>query len=325
MPDVGRIVWPLLGGAAILCAGVPRRLLALDDAARPNIPVLFAAVDDPAQAGEALQALAKCASSDEYAQAWIDVACNTNHAPEVQRELIRMVAGFGPKAGAAVPVLASLFRNPASPLREDAGVALARIGPEAVPVLLPFLRSPDPGLAVRAVYALEAMKPSPPGVLPALIDATLARDSTEALVQAAWHATDVITRDDAAIPLVVEALEQGRLRPAMSEQFVRRLGGQGAPARQAIPVLLKIASTNQDTVGAVAVESLGCLEAVATLASLVSSSNRQARFNALHALKGLGGKAKAALPQVEQALLHEDPMTRQQAILARESIRGKAP
>jgi hypothetical protein len=157
------------------------------------------------------------------------------------------LAGFqalGPIAKPAVPALIGLLNDPYH--RYGAALCLGRIGPaaiDAVPGLLPWLDEKDVALRYCAANALAGIGRGTPEAVPALLQHLndtneFVRGSVE-LALGKLHA-----EPELVVPLLIQELQTDLKVMRFSRFRIRALGAFGAEARQAVPILLELYSSN---------------------------------------------------------------------------------
>jgi HEAT repeat protein len=143
---------------------------------------------------------------------------------------------MGPKAKPAIPALREALQD--LDARDQAAIALAKIGPEGVSVLLVAVRDGDCHLRGAALFGLAAddtvVGPDATEAIPALIKAV--RDkSTEGRYR--WTAALVLGKigpaAKAAVPDLIELIAD---RP---QEAILALGEIGPDARDAVPVITR--------------------------------------------------------------------------------------
>jgi HEAT repeat protein len=241
------------------------------------------------------------------------------------------LAEIGPDAKAAIPSLTKALRDPAFET-ERVAKALWKIGRNAelvLPALIELVKTKkDEG----ACDVIADIGPAAKSAVPALIEAVQSADW-----DLQWAAVDALGRigPDAAqaVPALIEAAIQGHGQvPSAASKALAEIGkasvepiGEklqsgskerdflldalaqiGPPAKPALPAVKACFEDKNDTVRYWAAIAYGkidpdSLEPVKVLATALEKSNESfVRLQAALALSGLGEKARAALPVLDQ-------------------------
>ncbi len=272
------------------------------------------------------------------------------------KELVQRVGAInaliqaGPEARTAVPALIGTFRdNDATFLHPLAAVALARVGPDAVPALQKALgdktetvrggaalalgligpaarpavsalagRLDDPSPVVRfaAAQALGRVGGQARTALPALRKALGDKDSAVKVESA--HALWLIAADKRALPVLESALADGSA--SVVQSAVAALGEMGSAAKSAGPLLKKLASRETDPVRRIQTAQAwyqvsGGREAVDLVKKGLEDRSGEVRRVAVAALGTMGAEEKA-VETLLSLLGDRDPLIRREAACA---------
>ena len=207
--------------------------------------------------------------------------------PEIRREAVLTLGGFGEAAAPAVPQIAALLSDEHAgtaatfvlgqlgqiPKDAEATIrantkskdqmlstasfwALARVHPEdnelrreATEVLVARLKEKDPFVRVAAARALAALPPAPEITVPIWEKAL--KDADETTIR---HAMDALAALGApAVPRLIDALKHEKFRV----EIVYALGRIGPPAAAATPDLAKLVEDKSSRVAHEAIIALG--------------------------------------------------------------------
>jgi HEAT repeat protein len=155
----------------------------------------------------------------------------------VREAALWWLAEIGPRAGAAVPVLARELD--CDPLCMDGTLALnllKKLGPAAVPALTALLRHPEPFVRAAAARSLGEFGPAAEAALPALLAAARAADGkgrAEALVALGG----LRNQADNVVPTLRDALRDPETRRA-AMHGLRRLAPWSREAREELDAAL---------------------------------------------------------------------------------------
>ncbi len=153
----------------------------------------------------------------------------------VREESVKKLEKMGPDAYGALGVLVELFKDPNMAVRNSASVAVARIGPRAVPVLCESLGNADDEVRASAAYALAVMGPSANRAVPLLIK-TLEKDRNESVRGNVISALGAIG-DEKAIPALIRTL-RGDSSENIRSDAARVLGRFEKNAKEVVPALI---------------------------------------------------------------------------------------
>jgi HEAT repeat protein len=234
---------------------------------------------------------------------------------------------LGPEAVSAAEALAACVESEDTVLRLHAGLALSRIGPEAVPHVLPLLHSPNEDTVRASATILGRIGESATGALDEL-QCAAAQSPSPFVRIACWQAISAISGDPGPgllelIP-VLEAEDSGARQACLDA--IRESGTAEESIRE------KVQERFRDPVGVVrgaAALTLARVEpdakqALPHLLGLLSDDDLDVRAHAAMALAHYGPEASEALEPLG-ALMSVDAPSLQavvQAALAR--IRGEA-
>jgi HEAT repeat protein len=245
--------------------------------------------------------------------------------PKVKEDSQRSLKSAGP---AAVPVLAAIVAAPADdwsagPVRILAADILAGLGPAAraaVPVLVEALADRDASLRSHAADALGAIGPNDPSVVAALIAQLGTADALAATKGLGKCGAAALPATGALIKLLKSADSEVRWNA------VKTLGKIGAV--EALEPLIAALSDSSELVREHAAEALGDLGPAAAagvepLKAALRDPYVKVRRDAARSLGQIGPAAKTAIP-ILQTLAKDDPQTivRQAAEIAVKKLGG---
>jgi len=231
-------------------------------------------------------------------------------AGRIARHVIRMMLYSGEIADPDLfrPLLAEVLRTADAESRAEAARLLAELGPETVPLLVPALDDPDPGVRRAAAWALEYIGVDRDGAVERLRLA-LEDSSDEVRVMAAGALGDLGEPTETVLPVLTAGLSS-------PDAFVRgaavhRIGGLGLAAAGARPRLIEALSDPDEGVRRAVAEALGETgqapeEAVEALLATVWSRDPCDRESAVKALRDLLESGEV-VPRLVEGLRHSDP------------------
>jgi len=211
--------------------------------------------------------------------------------------------------------------------RREAALQLEKLGPAAkpaLPALISALDDSDQQVWGNALGAIAAIGPDAADAIPRLIEAFDARRSrggrpslaTQAMFRAAYALACI---GDAARPALIDALKssEGSIRLGAA----KALGGMGARAKDAVPVLIGTFDLGDAELRDEVVEALGLIgaDAVPALTRSLASGNSGRRSGSARALGAIGPAAAGA----GAVLLERLPQEKELAV--REAILGALP
>jgi HEAT repeat protein len=193
---------------------------------------------------------------------------------------------------------------------DAAADALARIGPDAVPMLLEARERGDIPLHRRAVAVLVRIgRPAAPGLVEALKEKT-----NEPRVE-----TALVRLGPVAVPALIEVLQDDKA----GVEAARILGLIGPRATDATPALIRVlrdrhrpAPLREEAAGALGPIGEPAGEVVAALAEALKDEKEKVRYRAAEALGWIGLAARKATPALIAALKDEDVKVAEMACLA---------
>ncbi len=208
----------------------------------------------------------------------------------------------------------SLSEERESVIRGEIALALARIGPDAVPSLLQAAKGADKGVAKLALRTLGEMKPFPQAALPVLIGSLPDKSLRD---EAALVILGLGSEAKAAVLFFVEELNQGQVGYLTFDV----LGKMGSEAKVAILPLVKLLKARdrfnrQAEVDrlrynvAVTLASIGP-EAIPALTQVLKEG--EGGDWAAFALGRIGPEAKPAVPVLIESLKHERGTVRERS------------
>jgi HEAT repeat protein len=289
----------------------------LGAAAKPALPALIKALDDPDK------------------QVW--------------SFSVSAIAALGAQAKDAIPALLDDLHSKKSRASRDrerrqalfrSAYALTRIGPEAIPPLIEGLKDEDPGLRAGSAKALGGMGPAARTAIPALVenlshsDAEVRREVVDALgligaetipaLRKALAAADPAVRSGAALAICQLVQPAHELGPAVADTLAKEADPNvraalvtavpkvGIESSRAIPLLISALKSDQEPVRRAAVTSLMILPAakgpiVANLAALLKDPDPAVSQRAAVVLGRFGGASRAAAPALLELATQQKP------------------
>ncbi|HVS34845.1 MAG TPA: HEAT repeat domain-containing protein, partial [Gemmataceae bacterium] len=196
------------------------------------------------------------------------------------------IVGDGPAGADDVPALVKALDGKDAPARIEAAEVLGMMGKTAAhaePALLPLFRDADPLVCVAAAKA----------------------------------AADIDPKNEAAIPLLVEALKADAAK--VRRRAAESLGDLGPGARPAVAALVQAVKDADPAVRWAAIDALGQIgpdAAEAVPALLEALNDAESRAVAVDSLGQMGHKSQAAIPALEKALTADDVAVRWPAAAA---------
>jgi len=263
----------------------------------------------------------------------------------VRDAAVDSLGDIGPAAKEALPVLRAALHDPGGYVAERARYALSQMGPDALPDLVPLLKTSDPKDRRRILGSLENMGPA---AVPVLLEAQL--DVYEDVHKAATSSLKHI--GEKAVPLFLQ-LQQDADNPlgylafealvemggnwhnnsgSVMAQVVRALREGDRPTRrravlilgEMLPAVLKhLEPETREYYAQWRLQDQGDyspFNAVWTLGEALTDPDPGARFLAVDALRRLGTEAKPAVPALVRAL--DDQML---FPLAADALAGAGP
>jgi hypothetical protein len=157
-----------------------------------------------------------------------------NNDPIVRKEAAQALGCIGSEAAEAIPALSRTLGDEKRWVRIAASWALGQIGPEAIPSLTQALGNQDASIRAAAAWSLGYMGPEAEEVIPVLSQAL--GDEDETVRQAvAWTLGEI---GSAAVPTLVQIVENEDLNENMRKSAAIALGYAGTEAEDAIPNLV---------------------------------------------------------------------------------------
>jgi HEAT repeat protein len=222
---------------------------------------------------------------------------------------------------ATVKVLTEVLKTGGGALSEHAAFALKLLGPKAVaawPELTAALKDPNVQLRGRAALALAAIGEGAKEAVPALTQALA--DNTDPnirvfLAQALWF----VAKDQAtALPVLLDIIQDGKLRPDIKGPAANVLAYMGPAARAAQPALARLQDDPDEALRAavaVAIDRIGPVTAddVPALLKGLDSTNlthRRAAAQTLFGAASNGEDVKSAVPSLQRAFGDKDQLLR---------------
>lgn len=276
----------------------------LGPAAKPAVPKLTLALSDADPRGRLAVAVAFWKIDQNPIALPSVVELLRSNDPQIREDAVVELGGtFGPEAKSAVSALAKRLFDPFSAVRSAAAEAIGRVGTgasTAAPILLALLEGDEPAFvqsaACEAIGLIDPIdKETAASVLKKKLDsydglvrvhaalalhrltadkagekiADLGLGSRQYQVritaaEALWR----MNKDERVVPVLVRSLEESNLDGGDGENerymAVRALGRIGAPAKPAVPELLKLISHHDLALAATASAALKAIDPDAT-------------------------------------------------------------
>jgi HEAT repeat protein len=186
----------------------------------------------------------------------------------------RALGAIGPEARSAVPALRRKLKEGAPSVRRHAATALGDIGPdigkEGLQSLLDALKDPLQPIREDAVIALGKLGPFAQPAIPAIEEATV-QDTIGARAQAAKSLWLLTGKTDIAVPALIEELDEFR-KPIVAAKI---LGEIGPPAAAAVPTLTERLKSKDEEIRLCAARALGHIGPAAQAAVSVLKELRE--------------------------------------------------
>jgi HEAT repeat protein len=249
----------------------------------------------------------------------IEALKDKGNDPDMRARCAFALGSIGPDGTdpTTVRTLADVVKTGGGALSEHAAFALQRIGPKAVgawPELTAALRDPNVQLRGRAALALAAIGPGAKEAAPALKSALADNPDPNIrvfLAQALWF----VERDPmVALPVLLDVVQDGKLRPDIRSAAVNVLAFMGPAAKAAQPALARLQDEPDEalrTAVASAVDRIGPVtgDDVPALLKGLDSTNLTHRKAAAQTLAGVaanGEEVKGAVPSLQRAFADTD-------------------
>lgn len=231
---------------------------------------------------------------------------------ETQSAAVDALGDIGKEAQAAIPDLIELLD-----VNHDAKFTLAEIGETAVPALSKALKDKSKNVRQNAAIALSRIGKKAKAAVPNLIEAL--KDSDGQVRSYAAEALAEIGKEArAAVPLLIALLKKDGTSD-VRRNAAAALGKIGEEPQEAVPVLIE-ALQEDDNVNDDATWALGRFgkAAVPSLIEALKDENEELRSRAVFALVLIGKDkdAEAAVPALEVALKDKNPIIRARAAVA---------
>lgn len=150
---------------------------------------------------------------------------------------------LGPKCKPWIPELNKLLHNEQT--SKEAAVALAAIGPEGWEVLTRAVN--DGGNAAAcSIWALGSHRAAVPGTIQALLQSHISNNPMSVDILSLWSLAQISPDYDQLVPMLMEGLKADRQDVKWGSAVV--LGGLGARARNAVPMLEDLALHDRNPV-----------------------------------------------------------------------------
>jgi HEAT repeat protein len=234
------------------------------------------------------------------------------------------LAKMAPRTRAGI--LCKALTSGLSETREDIVEALANIGADAVPNLIPVLRSELPYVRREAACALGLIGPDAAAAVPALIE--LLQDQVPSVRRKACFALGGIgPKSKTAVPqLMVFARQKSN---SARLEAITSLGRIRAELRDVVPLLMDIAGENDAQVRLTVVVALGHIgpsaeAAVPLVVEFIRTSTVDDQITGLIALSKMEPEARPVLPVLSGLVDQKMSPARQWAIVALGKVKPPA-
>jgi HEAT repeat protein len=231
----------------------------------------------------------------------------------VRQIALESLAEPGPEAGATFPSIDDLLvQDPSSQVRVTAAHVLAQLDPSgklAVPMLATMLRDPDYGLRIALVRELDGFGPKGEAATHGLIE-VIEEDDDGSVRGGAIQCLSRISSASIAVPTLLRALRREQIRKdaSVAGSILQTLGKIGPAAAPAIPVLVETYNTapNEHERGSamIALGGIGpsAREALPTILMATKDSHWFVRGLALEALIKIKIEPDVVIPPLISAL-----------------------
>lgn len=217
---------------------------------------------------------------------------------------------------ASIPVLADLLHAPEPEVRWQSAGILGKLGPAArpaAPALAALLTDADLHVRTIAAQSLGEIHPDDDAIVASL--ASRLKTGDRELVIRPLSGFGAAARD--AIPDLIEILTSDS-SSHMRWEAARTLGKIGPAAKSAVSALIQATMDHDPLLREHAAEALGDIgpdaaEAVPALVVALEDPETKVRRDAVRSLGQIGPAAKSALPEVEKLLEDREPMVRDAA------------
>lgn len=209
-----------------------RRLDDLGSNAWPFVPELITIIDGVSDDDKQV-ALGVVAAIGPKASAAVPILIDTLQDKQYLRDrAIAALGAIGPDARAAVPALLKVLQGGA--VTSNAEEALAKIGPDAIPLLLSGLNDKNPDCRRLCITALRDLSGRPDTVIAPIIKMLNDREF-DVQREALWALEKIGKPAEVAVPDLIIVLKN-------KNEYLRKfaadaLGAIGAPAKEALPLL----------------------------------------------------------------------------------------
>jgi HEAT repeat protein len=239
--------------------------------------------------------------------------------PKMRSQVAHCLGTLGPKAKAAIPDLIEALNFPDAEEAQDsrlyAAVALADIGPCAIPLLLRALKDDRKNMRLGIAYALGCLAQEEPNCLPTLID-FMKDEDPKIRGKTLWFLGRLSRPDQKVISIIAEALRDKDTkvcRDAAFTLFSMQQPYQQPPADVsiAIPQLLQAAKADDSQVRAYALRALGWIgpkdrAIIPALREGLKDNNSLVVECAAEAIGQIGPPANLAVPDLIGLLRAKD-------------------
>ncbi|GEM_PF-23583 len=254
------------------------------------------------------------------------VALLEDENPGLRAHAAGLLGDFGPRARDAIPALVERLGG-AEGLASEAAQSLGKIGPEAIPLLLPVLRNGTRTARLSSLSALEKMAASFGGkasaALPDLV-AVLAENRDPVFRELSMYAIQCIGPTREAVPLLAEYCldrirdeDPERQREGFLLLFHEKMGAVRKAVVPHIVDLLRDPEEEADIRCWAACFFHGRGEdaalAIPVLLSVLGDQSRSLRESAIRTLGSFGPEARKAVPLIVEALGNEAEILRSAA------------
>jgi HEAT repeat protein len=218
------------------------------------------------------------------------------------------IAAIGAPASAAVRPLCRCLTSPCGELRSVASVALAKIGPAAVPALRIVLQFSDLAVVGAAVSALSYIGPAAAESL-ADIQNLSVRWPLPLKLAGASAAVRVGGDPASSMPLLLQALQDPD--PEVRKTGLERISELLEAAHPVVPAIIRCLADSVPAVRAAAALTLGRIKAPAdqalpALVRVLEDDEAEVRLKAVIALSGFKSSGLSSIPELRRLLIDSD-------------------
>lgn len=247
---------------------------------------------------------------------FIKILGNKDEPKEIHQAALAALTELRLAAAPALAAIVPYLDHKDKDLKARAILALAHLGPTAkkeLPKILPLFQDPDKTMRRGAIQIIGNLRGDGVEGVPMLLEAMKSRDATTRCEAA--FALWKVNHDPKALEVFRKALkhEDDDIR----QLALSALGQIGPAARSTLPAVKESLRDDVEAVRANAAVTLGHLDnsqaTIKTLIDLLRDDAVEVRLGAALALAQIGPPARAAVPQLEEALRDprmQDPILR---------------